>query len=122
MESWNSLVEKAKADGFSVNLVSRDTPTDGYMVALVGHEEIVPVQALTVDRLVRYVKTHADALLTEQGNTYLGAWRAGDDVYLDVSERVASRAKALFLGAERGQLAVWDVVNSSEINTTPVRA
>lgn len=114
MESWNSLVEKAKADGFSVQLMSGDVPTTGYMVALSGHEEIVPAQALTLDRLTRYVRTHFDALMED--NMFLGAWRDGDDVYLDVSENVTSRAKALFLGAERGQLAIWDVLNSASIS------
>lgn len=113
MKSWNELAEQAKADGFSVQIMSGIAPRDGYMVALTGHEEIIPVQALTVDRLTRYVRDHFDALM--EGDTYFGAWRDGDDVYLDVSERVASRAKALFLGSERSQLAVWDVANGVEV-------
>ena len=120
MQSWNELVEQAKSEGFSVQLVSGDVPTTGYMVALSGHEERVPVEAFTLDRLVRYVKDHADALL--EGDTYLGAWRDGDVVFLDVSECVTSRAKALFLGAERGQLAIWDVLNSAEIKIERVPA
>lgn len=120
MQSWNELVEKAKADGFSVQLMSGDVPTTGYMVALSGHEEIVPASALTVDRLTRYVRTHFDALMGD--NMFLGAWREGDDVYLDVSQCVGTRPEALFLARRRAQLAIWDVVNSAEINTMPVRA
>ncbi len=117
MRSWAELVEQAKAEGFSVSLATGDIPVVGYMVALEGHEERIPVDALTPDRLARYVKTHFDALM--QDDVFLGAWRDGDTVYLDVSECVTSLAKALFLGQERRQLAVWDVLNSAEISTTP---
>lgn len=118
MRSWNELVELAKTEGFSVQLVSGDVPTSGYMVALAGHEERIPVEAFTLDRLTRYVKAHADVLL--EGDTYLGAWMSDGHVFLDVSECVVtSRADAIELGAARGQLAVWDVVNSAEINTMP---
>jgi len=118
MRSWNELVEAAKTEGFSVQLVSGDTPVVGYMVALPGHEERIPVEAFTLDRLTRYVKAHADVLL--EGDTYLGAWMSDGHVYLDVSENVVtSRADAIELGAARGQLAIWDVVNSAEINTMP---
>jgi hypothetical protein len=117
MQSWSELVEAAKREGFSVQLTSGEIPVDGYMVALAGHEEIIPAQALTVDRLRRYVGEHFDALCGE-GYVYLGAWREGDDVYLDVSERVTDKARAVELGAERGQLAVWAVLNSAEIDTT----
>lgn len=117
MYSWNSLVEKAKADGFSVQLTSGDVPTGGYMVALSGHEEIIPAQALTVDRLTRYVSAHFDALMLD--DMFLGAWRDGDDVYLDVSQCVANQEEATFLAGRRKQLAIWDVVNSAEISTAP---
>ncbi len=121
MQSWNELVEQAKSEGFSVQLVSGDVPTTGYMVALSGHEERVPVEAFTLDRLIRYVKAHFDALMED--NMFLGAWASDGHVYLDVSECVSDRALAVELGAARDQLAIWDVLNSQEIDTrTPARA
>ena len=120
MKSWNELAEQAKADGFSVQLMSGDIPAGGYMVALAGHEEIIPVQALTVDRLTRYVRDHFDALMLD--DMFLGAWRSDDNVFLDVSQCVSDREEAVFLGAARGQLAIWDVVNAAEIDTVPVGA
>lgn len=115
MQSWNELAGLAKADGFSVQLMSGDVPAAGYMVALSGHEEIIPAQALTVDRLTRYVRAHFDALMLD--NMFLGAWRSDDNVFLDVSQCVADRDEAVFLGASRGQLAIWDVVNAVEVST-----
>jgi len=117
MRSWNELVEAAKTEGFSVQLVSGDTPVVGYMVALAGHEERIPVEAFTLDRLVRYVKAHFDALMED--NMFLGAWMSDGHVFLDVSENVTSQAKALFLGEQRSQLAVWDVLNSQSIPLAP---
>ncbi len=118
MRSWAELVEQAKTDGFSVQLLSGDIPVVGYMVALEGHEERIPVDALTPDRLRRYVKTHFDALM--QNDAYLGAWMADGHVFLDVSENVtSSREDAVALGARRGQLAIWDVMNAVEIDAVP---
>ncbi len=120
MQSWSELVEQAKSEGFSVQLVSGDVPTTGYMVALSGHEERVPVEAFTLDRLIRYVKAHFDALMED--NMFLGAWANEGHVYLDVSERIADRELAVEVGKLRGQLAIWDVVSSQEISTSPVSA
>jgi hypothetical protein len=86
------------------------------MVALAGHEERIPVEAFTLDRLVRYVKAHFDALM--EGDTYLGAWMSDGHVFLDVSECIMSKQEAVETGAARGQLAIWDVLNSVEIDTT----
>lgn len=121
MQSWSELVKAAKTEGFSVQLMTGDIPVVGYMVALEGHEERVPADAFTEDRLKRYVRDHFDALTGDA--RYLGAWLEDGHVYLDVSECVMSRAKALFLGGERKQLAVWDVINSQSIAVTaPVGA
>lgn len=115
MYSWESLVEQAKSEGFSVQLMSGDVPTSGYMVALSGHEERIPVEAFTTERLTRYVKAHFEALI--KGNTYLGAWMSDGHVFLGVSECIRDRIAATAIGAHRGRLAIWDVVNASEIGT-----
>lgn len=116
MESWNELAEQAKIDGFTRAIPSGEMPTDGFMVAVDGHEETWPVELFGVDALVGYVSRKFD-VLTGSGEVYLGAWSSDGLVYLDVSECVTSRAKALFLASERKQLAVWDVVNGAEVST-----
>lgn len=114
LDSWAELAGQAKIDGFSRSIPSGEMPTGGFMVALEGHEVTVPVAEFTSAHIVRYVSDKWD-VLTGVGDIYLGAWQADGLVYLDVSECVTSRAKALFLGAERKQLAVWDVANSAEV-------
>lgn len=116
LDSWTELAEQAKIDGFSRAIPSGDVPTDGYMVALEGHEETYPVELFCPEVLSGYVARHFD-VLTGTGAVYLGAWQSDGLVYLDVSECVPSLAKALFLARERKQLAVWDVVNGAEVST-----
>ena len=114
MESWNELVEQAKVDGFTRSIPSGEMPTDGYMVALDGHEETWPVELFCVDSLVGYVSRKFEGL-TGPGSVYLGAWQSDGLVYLDVSECITDRAEALTLAALRVQLAVWDVVKGEEV-------
>lgn len=121
MESWDKLVEQAKDGGFTTSIPSGAVPEDGFMVALPGHEEVFPVELFEASALISYVARKFD-VLTSSAGVYLGAWVSDGLVYLDVSECVPSRAKALFLAAERNQLAVWDVVKAEEISSTQVRA
>lgn len=114
MESWAELAEQAKADGFTRAIPSFEMPTGGYMVALEGHEETFPAELFCADNLVGYVSRHWDAL-TSGGEMFLGGWRHGNVIFLDVSECVTSQAKALFLAGERNQLAIWDVAKAGEI-------
>lgn len=116
MESWAELAEQAKIDGFTRAIPSFELPTSGYMVALEGHEETFPVELFCAEMLSGYVARHFD-VLSGPGEVYLGAWQSEGLVYLDVSECVSSRAKALFLAVERKQLAVWDVANAVEVST-----
>lgn len=121
LESWTELAEQAKVGGFSRAIPSGAVPTDGYMVALMGYEETFPAELFCADSLVGYVARHFDTL-TSHGDVYLGAWQSDGVVYLDVSECVPSRAKALFLAVERNQLAVWDVAGAESIYVTRAKA
>lgn len=116
MESWNELVEQAKIDGFTRAIPSGEVPTDGFMVALLGHEQTFTTEEFEVTHLVRYVADKFE-VLTGPGEVYLGAWVSDGLVYLDVSECIADRAEALTLAALRTQLAVWDVVKGEEVST-----
>lgn len=114
MESWNELVEQAKIDGFTTSIPSGAVPTDGYMVALSGHEVTFPVDEFTASDLIRYVADKFD-VLSGPGEVYLGAWMADGLVYLDVSECIADRGLALDVAKLRSQLAIWDVVKRAEV-------
>lgn len=114
LPTWTELAEQAKTDGFTRAIPSGALPTSGYMVALEGHEEVWPVDLFCAAALSGYVARKFD-VLTGPGEVYLGAWLSNGLVYLDVSENTPSLVEAVTLGAERKQLAVWDVVNSVEV-------
>lgn len=115
LDSWTELAEQAKIDGFTRAIPSGALPTTGYMVALDGHEETFPAEVFCAEMLSGYVARKFD-VLTGPGEVYLGAWLADGLVYLDVSENTPSLVEALHLGAERRQLAVWDVANAVEVS------
>lgn len=48
---------------------------------------------------------------------YFGVWTDTEtgNVYIDAVTHVKTRKEALALGAERGEIAVWDILNSEEV-------
>jgi len=48
---------------------------------------------------------------------YFGVWTDKEDgkIYFDAVTHVQKRSEALALGAERGEIAVWDILNSEEV-------
>lgn len=48
---------------------------------------------------------------------YFGVWTDTEDgkIYFDAVTHVTTRRHALQLGAERGEIAVWDILNGEEI-------
>ena len=64
-----------------------------------------------------YIKKHG-ALLKKDEN-YLGLWfnKQDGNLYLDVSEVVDDLETAKSLGADRDQIAIWDIFNKAEVPT-----
>jgi len=94
-------------------------PTAGYAVSLANHEHTVSLAGVSkrngyvLGATANYAQRHA-AILAQPGH-YLGAWLDGETLYLDVTQVVPERAVALRLGAERNQLAVFDLGAGEEI-------
>ena len=88
-------------------------PDSGYMVALAGRE--LRTAGLNQFVVADYMASNADKLLTPAH--YLGSWHNKDDHqwYLDVSVREYSKEKAIELGIQNGQKAIWDCANGCEI-------
>jgi hypothetical protein len=63
------------------------------------------------------MKKHKDQL--GGGKNYLGLWHntADGKVYLDVSENIQSKERAISAGQKQDQISIWDVVNFAEIET-----
>ena len=97
------------------------TPMCGYMVGIPGPHAKTQTHAPNFLHLVdqreaisRLAEKHAHKL-------YAGAWRDGDTWYLDISECVPSESEALKLASSRGELAIWDVANQTEIRVNAWR-
>ena len=99
------------------------TPMCGYMVGIPGPHAKTQTHAPNFLNLVaqreaisRLAEKHAHKL-------YAGAWfdRENGTWYLDISECVPSESEALKLASSRGELAIWDVANQTEIRVNAWR-
>ena len=119
-----SVLDRVKANGgLSVNMRDGSEPTKGYMVAspvkqapVVDADDFYdPVKGRKI--LSDFVKANKKDL--GGGKKYLGLWHNKEDnkVYLDVSQNVQDRGRAVELGRQRNQISIWDVVNFEEIGT-----
>lgn len=109
--------------GASFNLVTGElNPTTGYMVAIQGHEKIVP--NVTSEKQLQYIvadfiREHAIILascISNEGN-FIGTWLHENKLYLDVSCNIADKADATKAAKSGNQLAIWDCENNCEIKT-----
>ena len=106
--------------GFSITPDGQQ-PTNGYMVSIPGHSQIVSESDLAGPRgkdiMDSYAKTHSDAL--SQPGAHFGGWtdKEAGKTYLDVSQNIPKLATAYSLGVNRNQIAIWDVAGSKEIPT-----
>lgn len=112
-----SKMMAALADPDSGMTISRDgdVPTTGYVVAVEGHSRTIPADEFTADRekatdfVDQYLADNAEALDGE--GAMLGLWNdpASGNIFFDVVEHVADREEAVRLGAERDQIAIFDL-------------
>lgn len=110
-----SVVEDTLKDGgLTVKPFTGEKPSGGYMVALQGFELKVPVSEFFTGIVVDYIEQHAQKLM-DNPSLCLGTWVNEGIVYLDLSENIQSRDKALELGKERGQLAIFNLETFEEV-------
>lgn len=107
--------------GFSVHPYRGTSPTTGYQVAMTGRAEfydpaILDDHAALTEALLAFRNKNAD-VLTPGGHVYLGGWVQDGKLWLEPSERIASRADAVRLGIERNQVSVWDNARAEEVPT-----
>lgn len=118
--SESSLIERvAKEGGVTVKLEDGSSPTTGFQVGQAGG--LTPKESEFFGGKGRgiikdFVQAHAQEL--HQPNGYLGIWhdKSNHEVAVDVSWQVESRSEAVALGKKYDQQAIWDNVNSQEIN------
>ena len=117
------LLRVRENGGLSVNMVDGSEPTSGYMVAkgaqfgsVVSADDFYdPIKGPKI--LADYMKKHKAQL--GAGKNYLGLWHNKEDgkVYLDVSENIQDRERAISAGQKQDQISIWDVTNFAEIET-----
>lgn len=111
----------AKEGGASINPKTLEEPTDGYMVAIQGHNKEVPADEFFgpsgEDALYDWVEANEE-ILSKDGS-HIGLWHDEEngEVVFDVSERVDTIDEAIVLGEERNQQEVWDIANGEGIPT-----
>lgn len=117
-----SIIARTQANGgLSVRMISGREPRGGYMVATSNAYSQIVEASDFYDRkkgikiLADYAKANKSRLV--DGKYYLGLWHNEGQVYLDVSEHVMDRTKAVSEGRVRNQKSIWDVTNFEEIDT-----
>ena len=120
----DSILSRVRENGgLSVNMVDGSEPTSGYMVAkgakygsVVSADDFYdPIKGPKI--LADYMKKHKAEL--GGGKNYLGLWHNKEDgqVYLDVSENIQDKERAISAGQKQDQISIWDVTNFAEIET-----
>ena len=109
------MVEDTLANGgLTIKPFTGEKPSGGYMVALQGYELQVPVTEFFTGVVADYIGEHAQKLMANPA-LCLGTWLNEGTVYLDLSENVSNREKALELGRERHQLAIFSLDTFEEV-------
>ena len=109
------VVEDTLANGgLTIKPFQNEKPETGYMVALEGYELQVPVSEFFTGVVADYLGEHAQKLM-DNPSLCLGTWVNEGTVYLDLSENIASRERALELGRERNQLAIFNLETFEEV-------
>jgi hypothetical protein len=106
---------QALAGGASRHYTSGNVPDRGFMVGGArnlenqSYPEVAhPVDQFTLD----HVRHHARAIRDHFGlgqEVHQGAWREGDNVVMDASERVETYSSAMTAAKMRGERAVYNV-------------
>jgi len=115
------IINRVKDEGgLTISMIDGSEPQTGFTFARGRkYSSIVDAQTFYKDEDVLasyYIKHKAD--LTG-GKYHLGLWHndADGQVYLDVSENIQDRERAIAQGIKNDQISIWDVVNKKEIPT-----
>ena len=111
----STIVNDIRTNGGATWHPFQDTPTDGYMVSVPGHEVVLGEWEFNEEILRGYEEDKLSAVYS-LGNLFFGAWIDRDKVYLDLSIHVQDRHEAEIFGRLGGQLAIYEVATGQEIH------
>lgn len=110
-----ALAQQGLAGGFSISKHG-DVPSSGYMVSpYKGAETAIPAGEFGRDSVYNFQRKNQELL--NKPDHYMGGWRDGETVYLDVSVRTSSRSVAKQIASGADQLAVYDLGTGAAIST-----
>jgi hypothetical protein len=98
-------------DGSTRNMAG-DKPSRGFMVGGNTTSKVMDRAAFSAWSVAHYVRDHETEL---SYGLYVGTWTHSHMVWMDVSDNIMTMREALNVARDRGELAVWDVVNGKEI-------
>ena len=92
-------------------------PTAGYIVSILGHEEVLNTHELDEEALWEYVEAKR-SIIDAISNLFIGVWFNSDSnqYVLDLSEQILDKETAILRGISRKQLAIYDANNQVVIN------
>lgn len=108
--------ELSLTGGFTYNLATGDVPTNGYMVSLLGYEELYDTSTFKESDLQSFVLKNITKLSSEK--EFLGAWVNDKKVFLDVSINIENLERAIYVGIINKQQAIHNC-NNGEIIALP---
>lgn len=103
LRELRSTVDKGR-DGTTVS-VTGDVPTTGYAVG--GAVPELVITGNDTSALSEWV--------AENSGAHYGAWKNGDAYHFDVTEIYDSLDSAMLVARFRGELAIFDIANGTEI-------
>lgn len=142
-EEKDKLIEATKEGGYTVDFVTGEVPTDGYMVASEAdvpdgeggfkkREEVVSREDFDADPikyLDEFTSRNFDKL--KEDGYYIGTWTStitdeetGEEkeyVFFDVSERIEDKEEALQAARDRNEIAIFGIEEFEEFFTDPER-
>ena len=114
------IASTIKDGGSTMNVVTGDVPTSGYVVSIAGNEHTyklfgneVVKEILVSGAVDLYVKEKVVEL--SHPENYLGSWIDDGMLYLDISRVYESEHDALREAVANGQKAYYDLDNAKTI-------
>lgn len=114
---------KDPGGGATVDPATGKHVTEGYAVSLEGHSSVTPVKEFFSGRPPKGAKILADWIknakatgLLDKPEIKIGLWHDPESqkIFIDASEQVMDRAKAVNLGKKRDQIGIYHLAPNGE--------
>lgn len=105
-----NIIQKALKNGGYTDISYKN----GYMVSLYGLEKQVPIGEAYSKKTMQLLRQYRK--LAKKYNASLGLWIEKGTLFIDISINIIDKNKAIKVGIDNKQLAIYDIVNDQTIN------